>query len=256
MVSIGYDFGDWLLKKRILKYVKFYSPQQAKLEVILDDFMAWHKKSELDQYILDVKGVKARFVGAKDTPLTKSEIAGYLKQFRSRYFQSFNYLSEKMIPLFILLNSDQIERTKVLLGRKLDEKKDRSKILKSELIKQLERKWLENLEEWFGPLSPKQKELIAKSAPSSFIDPLIVWSRHGKRTNNFINIFDEKDSTKRSIALSKFFKDWQEEDFYSSWRDDVSTILVGFFATLNTTQRSFAIKKLDNTLEIIKNLKD
>jgi hypothetical protein len=168
MVSIGYDFGDWLLKKRILKYVKFYSPQQAKLEVILDDFMAWHKKSELDQYILDVKGVKARFVGAKETPLTKSEIAGYLKQFRSRYFQSFNYLSEKMIPLFILLNSDQIERTKVLLGRKLDEKKDRSKILKSELIKQLERKWLENLEEWFGPLSPKQVHLLHSLIHLSF----------------------------------------------------------------------------------------
>ena len=256
MISVGYDFGDWLLKKRILKYIKFYSPQQENLEVILDDFMAWHKANALNIYAQDVLKLKKRVEKIKQKPIEAKEIAEHLNLFRSRYFESFDKLSTMMIPLLSELKSEQVDRTKVLLGRKLDELKERNKILKSELLRQLESKWIENLEDWFGRLNPEQKKLIARESASAFISPLVVWSRQGQRTNNFTNIFDEKDIPKRKLGLKVFFQDWKKDDFYLNWRRDVAGILSTFMKTLTDKQRLHLLKKLDDTESIIKKLID
>ncbi len=256
MISIGYNFGDWLIKKRILKLVKFYSPQQEKLEVILDDFMTWHRANALETYRLDLLKIRTRLEGGKLKPLQAKELTSLIDHFRSRYFESFNRLNTQVLPLLANLTDEQVERSKVLLGRKLDEKKLRSKRSKQELRDELERKWLETLEEWFGSLSKEQVKLITKLAPTTFIDPLIVWSRAGKITNNFINTFDEKDIKERKIALKKFFSDWREDDFYSSWRRDVGAVLAQFLETTDEKQRKHILAKLDEIIGVIKSLQD
>jgi len=256
MVSIGYDFGDWLIKKRVLKYVKFYSPQQKELEAILDDFMLWHKENALAVYGKDVARVSQRFSDGAKKPIGSEEIQNYLNTFRKRYFESFSHLSKKLTPLLAQLNEDQVERSKVLLGRMLDDKKDRSQIKTSELLKELEGKWAENLEEWFGELSVAQKALIKKKSSSTFINPKVVWARQGKRTNDFINSYDSKAQGEREAALSKFFNDWQEEDLYRQWRQDVSDVLAAFLTTIDSTQRKHALKKLNEIASIIKDLQD
>ena len=103
MISIGYDFGDWLIKKRVLQYVKFYSPQQEKLEAILDDFMAWHKANALPRYSADIAKIQARFKSAAKKPLSSEELGAYLSLFRSRYLGSFSYLNKNRTNHYIPL---------------------------------------------------------------------------------------------------------------------------------------------------------
>lgn len=259
LAKLGYSYGDWLIKRKIVEVIKLYSPQQDRLEGILDDFMAWHKKNMLKRYQDEMDRVTSLVsTSFKDPsrPIKPSDIENFLLTTRSLYWDSFNPLVQKVSPILAELGEEQVDRSRTLLNRKLDEKKDLIKLEQSDkaaYIKEMKKTWSDNLEEWFGPLEESQTKVLNNSFPRLMTSPKARFARGVERMKNFMAIFEDnplskegKDSVikNRTVLIRVFFKQWSEDDYYRQWRNNVSRFMAEFFSTLSKKQKSQFLEKL------------
>jgi hypothetical protein len=272
LAELGYKYGDWLIKRKILEVVKFYSPQQERLEAILDDYMMWHKENMLKQYQGELD-LNIEIFKERPHSIKAKDVEGFLLRTRRLYWDSFLPLAYKVVPLLSELGEEQVERTRTLINRKLDEKKDLLKMEKedkSAYSEEIKNTWKDNLEDWFGELSNEQSALLESSMPGLLTSPKLRFARGVERMKTFLAIFEDlplpKNSNKetrqnvvekRSAKLKKFFKSWAEEEFYTKWRKNVSAFMEKFFKSLNNDQKKKFLKKLtswkDTLNELAKN---
>lgn len=273
LAELGYKYGDWLIKRKILEVVKFYSPQQESLELILDEYMLWHKETMLKRYQDELNGdiltIEAVFKD-KTKSIKASDVDGFLVRTRKLYWDSFLPLANKVAPLLSELGEEQVERTRTLINRKLDEKRDLLKMEredKSAYAEEIKNTWKDNLEDWFGELSKEQIGLLEKSLPGLLTSPKLRFARGVERMKRFLATFEEiplpKNSTdakmndlksQRTQKLIAFFKSWSEESFYIQWRKNVSTFMESFFKSLNDEQKKKFLKKLYSWNETLNGL--
>jgi len=254
LASIGYDYADWLIKKRIMEVVKFYSPQQNKLEAHLDKFMAWHRKEMLPVYAADLKDLKSRLLKSEAKPMKAKEVEDKLLLLRSRYYESFLPLSVSIAPLLAELGDEQVTRTQTLLDRKLQDLRDKRKILKKEIIKQSLQTWTDNFEEWLGTLSKEQRMALEAGIGEIYVSPSIRLARYTTRTTQFLAIFENEKALEREKDLKDYFNSWKNEVGYTTWRKKASVLIAKVYSMSDAVQRKTLIRKLDKWIRIIEGL--
>lgn len=254
LAGIGYNFADWLLKKRIMEVIKFYSPQQDKLESHLDNFMAWHRKTMLPIYVADLKDLKERLLKSKAKPLKAKDVEEKLFLLRNRYYESFLPLSVRIAPLLAELGDEQVTRTQTLLDRKLQDLRDKRKITKQEIVKESLQTWSDNFEEWIGALSKEQRLTLEAGISEVYIPPSIRLARYTTRTTRFLAIFENPKGPQREKALIDYFDSWKGEVGYRSWREKASVLIAKVYGMSDSVQRATLIRKLDQWIRIIEGL--
>lgn len=263
-VGIGYKYADWLIKRRIMEVIKFYSPQQERLEKILDDYMAWHKEKMLPLYLKEVRRVASRVEKFKDAKgpeenISAEEVHTFLLNTRKLYLDSFIPLSHRVSPLLSELGEEQLERSRTLINRKMDELKERAELSKEDFREEMKETWEDNLEDWYGELSETQKKLLNENLDSLLSSPKVRFARGGRRTQEFFAVFEdtplskedlkEKDNAtkvyeKRTKALKEFFNHWSEKRPYDKWRKNIASFMAKFLATLSAEQKLFFYNKI------------
>lgn len=279
LVGLGYKYADWLIKRRIMEVVKFYSPQQERLEAELDDYMIWHRKKMLPLYKAEVDRVVARLEtikGPHNNALKSQEVYDFLMRARKLYFDSFIPLAHKVSPLLSELGPEQVDRSRTLINRKMAEVKERAELSKSDYRQQMIKKWHDNLIDWFGELSEQQKAMVeariniktntktGTNSDSLLSSPVARFARAGRRMQEFFSIFEDYplvkvDATpdskefikankavyaKRQQLLKDYFSGWGEENAYQAWRKNVSSFMESFFLSLSAKQLEFLINKV------------
>ncbi len=265
LAELGYRYGDWLLKRKILEVVKFYSPQQDRLEVILDEYMAWHKVTMLGRYQKHLDKTVKRFEEAfkeKGTPaISAQEVHDFLVQTRTLYWDSFLPLANKVAPLLSELGEEQVDRSKTLISRKLEDRKELTELSSKEYQEEMHQTWKENLEDWFGPLSDAQKEQLKNTLPKLLTSPKARFARAVSRMKEFLAIFEDipesqKDyKEKRAQRLMSYFKSWSDERNFKKWRESVSSFMAGFLGSLSSEQQNHLLKKLKKWQKTLSEIK-
>jgi hypothetical protein len=262
-VGIGYKYADWLIKRRIMEVVKFYSPQQERLEKILDDYMVWHQKVMLPKYLAEVsKSVKRIETSIKDSkkPITSQEIHDFILRARQLYLDSFIPLAHRVSPVLSELGEEQVERSRTLINRKMEEVKEKAELSKEDYRKVMYKKWEDNLEDWFGDVSAKQMAMVDKSLDSMITSPKARFARGGRRMQEFFSIYEnhpldlqlkDKDKAKvkeilktRELLLKAFFDNWSKKRPYDEWRKNISSFMESFLKSLNPEQQKYFLDKV------------
>ena len=270
-VGIGYKYADWLIKRRIMEVVKFYSPQQERLEKILDDYMTWHRKVMLPKYLAEMSKSAQRIeTSIKDPkkPITKKEIHDFILTARQLYLDSFIPLAHRVSPVLSELGEEQVERSRTLINRKMEEIKERAELSKEDFRKDMYKKWEDNLEDWFGPVSEKQLAMVDKSLDSMMISPKARFARAGRRMQEFFSIFenhplnlqsDDKAKIKETLIvreklLKTFFENWSSKKPYDEWRENISKFMESFLKSLSPAQEKYFLEKVKGWEKTIKDL--
>lgn len=256
LTRIGYNFADWLIKREILSYVKLYQRQQEKLEAELDEYMAWHEKVMMPKYIQDLQQmeqiISAKNFQASQAPQIVEEAFITVKK---RYIESFIPLAMRITPILSTLNDIQIQRTREILAKKFNEMRaDKTKITLKERHDMVKK----NLEEWIGPLSLEQAAWLDKNVSllHNKNQQKKVITKKGQRRKTFLDIFDIKDTQKRTDVQRDFWKAY-EKDFQSI--DDqrpAIKLTAELVALTSEKQREHLGKKLAYYRKIIKNIID
>lgn len=252
--GIGYRYADWLIKKRILKVIKLYGPEQRKLELILDEYMLWHQKEMLDLYEKELLLIKSDF--NKKDEVSSETIDKHLELMRDLYFKTILPLSDRVSPLLVGLNEDQIERSKTLLNRKVEERKEDLSLDAEELKEKKKKQWLDNLENFLGSVSDEQKELLNQEIKGLIYSPKARYAHSVLRVKTFIDILeDHKEPKVRALKLKEYFQNWKENDPYEKWRDKLVLFLDKLQKTLSKEQRDHLNKKIDYWIGVLRELK-
>jgi hypothetical protein len=253
-MGIGYSYADWLIKKRILSVVKLYKPQQKQLEKQLDDYMAWHKVTMLPEYGKELDRVAKRVEALKKDKkkVSKEEVYRLLLKTRQLYLDSFLPLTTRVVPILSELIEGQVDRSRTLMTRKVDEIKEQTKLTQEQVASELRGTWEDNLDDWFGKLSEEQLKLLDEHIPLLVTSPMIRFARGVKRMQIFLAVFEsnpiEKNLSeykeKRIKGLTDFFKTWSELKPYEPWRQQTALFMSKFLELTTTKQLDEFLKKL------------
>ncbi len=254
LMGIGYSYADWLIKKRILSVVKLYKPQQKHLEKQLDDYMAWHKVTMLPEYGKELDRVAKRVEALKKDKkkVSKEEVYQLLINTRQLYLDSFIPLTTRVIPLLAELIEGQVDRSRTLITRKIDEIKEQTKLTQEQIVSELRGTWEDNLDDWFGKLSAEQLKLLDEHIPLLVTSPMIRFARGVKRMQLFLAVFENnpiKDNLTQNKAnrikgLTDFFNTWSELKPYDPWRQQTALFMSKFLELTTVKQQDEFLKKL------------
>lgn len=285
LVGLGYKYADWLIKRRIMEVVKFYSPQQERLEAELDDYMIWHRQKMLPLYKAEVDRVVARLESIKgphNNALKSQEIYDFLMRARKLYFDSFIPLAHRVSPLLSELGPEQVDRSKTLINRKMAELKERAELSKKDYRQQMLKKWHDNLIDWFGELSEQQKAMVEariitkkdtkvdtksdtkpdKNSDSLLSSPVARFARAGRRMQEFFSIFEDHplvevnatpDSKEFKKANKAVYAKRQQllKDYFSGWGEE--NAYQAWRKNVSSFMESFFLSLSDKQLEFLIN---
>lgn len=241
-MRFSYYFGDWYIKRKILNYVKLYSSQQKTLDIELKNFMIWHQRevlpklsSIMDQLIEDIESTK-------NSKIERIKIEYAFVSFESQYKESFSKIGNILVPILSTLNETQVQRSRELIYRELDELNENGKISEIKLKSELKEAWEKNITQWFGPINEKQMKLLDDSLIQLFIHPRSKYIHLSKRAKDFLMAFDDRKQTTK--LLEEFFKNWIDDNFYLNWKREFVTILTGVINSSSPRQKAHFIKEL------------
>ena len=163
--KMAYNNGPWLIKRKILEVFKLYSPQQDELKISLNRYMLWHRKQMLPRYVNFLGSVddRVRELDLDDKKLTPEEVNDLILEIQKLYYSTSIQLAQMIIPILVEMNEQQVDRTRTLLDRRLNEWRELKSIKKEILMQDLLYSWTGNFEYALGPLNNDQLAVIEKT---------------------------------------------------------------------------------------------
>lgn len=250
LAGLGYRYADWLIKRKIMEVIKLYSPQQDRLEIILDEYMAWHKKEMLPKYREALEFAKNNVAASKEKPVTQQSVVDYMHRIRDLYSLSFIPLSKKVSPVLSELGEEQVERSRYLINKRLDDLKDKATQPKEQRLKELQETWRDNLNEYLGKVTPEQEKLLLLHSPKMLTSGRARFARGVTQMKNFLLVFEDhpiknlkgeeraKTLKQREQRLMDFFNSWGDGSHYNNWRQETSLFISKLAGTLDDEQRA------------------
>jgi len=158
-----YNRLDWLSHYYVSSQVELDDAQSRALQSNLDDFFAWHRRSELPRYarFLDRMATDAAApVSLAQFEAGQREVEGFMNASMSRVAPAAARWLDGLRPA-------QVDELFTSLAEK--ERKERAELCDStpdERLAKRTRKFIDNVEQWTGRLDRAQRELITTRYPA------------------------------------------------------------------------------------------
>jgi len=157
-IKLIYNNLDWVLASMIEDYVTLSSEQETDVDLHVEEFLKWHKETQLQAYANDLRTMKSLM-----TSTTMND--GYAEQMFTMFIGHWQTLKENVAPrmadLFLALKEDQITDLLVILeaeNKEIDEEfKDTTR---EERLEKGGDNMVDNFEEWFGTLTQEQETML------------------------------------------------------------------------------------------------
>ncbi len=242
-----YGYLDWILPWYLDDYVTLTDQQEKLFDRATFKFLGWHRSVELPRYADFFNSLK----DAQVEPMSRQQVLLFFDELTEMWLA---LLSESMPDLILLaqdLSDNQVKQISTALQsdhRNLEEKYgDRDD---QEQRRYYREKMVENLEDWIGSISDKQKYLTNKWSLSR-INTTQEWLAYRNSwREKFIGLLNERKNPAFSVKMQQFLL--QPQQFYTeSYRHAVQKNSHGFAqliadisSTFTPEQRAYFQKEL------------
>jgi hypothetical protein len=156
-MRIGYNNADSLIVFSLDDYLDLSSEQSDLARERAGALMNWHRSTQLRDYAQVIDAARARIEG----PVTASEVLTFNEALNNRLAAVGDQAAPDLAQLALTLSQAQLDR----LTRKLtsDTSKARRELVKfagKETIDDRVKRYAERVEDWFGSVSPAQREVL------------------------------------------------------------------------------------------------
>lgn len=255
--KIFYNHADLLVINWFESYLELSEKQRSELNIKIENFFAWHRKSELPKIVLFLEALKVRYENGID----KQDISWVRSELKILWKRILSYAEDDIVSLLLTIDGIQILQAKEKLAKKEDDWLVKQSIMSSEELHThiLDRSY-EFLDDWLGGLESSQKKQLA-----IWVQPDLSWvvirlRNREKFQNDLIDLLKSKELLKENIHswLSYPESHWTEEykDVIENKRQEWETITLMIDANTLPGQRKHAIDKLDQYIEDFKDLSD
>ncbi len=260
MLRISYSNIDSFAIWTANDYFDFNNEQREQFNKRFTKIHQWHRQEQLPEYLLVFEDIHKRVQNG----IRGNDIIWLVDTLKIRYSRIAQYSANDLADILATLSPSQIDTLKKKLrkeNRKFikDHRSDEGEV---ERRKEFERRTFKQINEWLGPLSEKQEQMVSNALKTV---PLIDQLRHQenlRRQREFLEILELRNQD-RSIyteQLRQFFIHWDsgrteavKKQFDLSWAKRAE-IYEGLDKTLSTEQRDYLRKKILGYMEDIRSL--
>jgi hypothetical protein len=202
MLRLGYANGENLLYWRLSEYIDFNDKQISRVRADLENFFAWHRKTQLQKYAHSLTQVRQQL--QRET--TASHVLVELAALKKHLFSMIDYVLPRMADMALSLESFQID----YLEQKFTDANE--KYRKENLSGTIEdrqrsryRKVLKQAEYWFGDFSAEQRAHIRAASDARPLDNALLLEERTRRQREFIallrTIRNERPSREEAMSM-------------------------------------------------------
>ena len=261
--KLAYNNLDWWVYWYMDDYIELKDEQEEKFDDYLQNWLRWHKTSELERYKAHLGEIKSQI---KSGRLDSGAVQGHLVLAREHWERVRDEISPELVSIAKTLHDEQVVSLFAALEKdNKEEEEERLETLAKSEEKRLEER-IERIEETIseriGKLSDEQKQIVATYA-SQFIPTGEEWLNYRRDIQNaarklFVTRKFNKDFETELIALMQN-PDTFKSDIYKQSSEHnqavTATLISEIFSTLSDKQRDTLLKNIDELIETVENFK-
>ena len=192
-LRLGYNQGTSLAFRWLDGYAEFDDAQSLRVRGALDDWFAWHRRTQLPDYVELMARARAELPG----PATAERMCAWSNDLRARFDAAIERAVPAMAEVLPTLSTQQIASIEKRNATKNDEyrddflHRDPQKRRKAAIKREIER-----AEDFYGRLDDAQRAFVAKAMAESPWDGDLAYAERLRRQADLI-------STARRLAAKR-----------------------------------------------------
>lgn len=260
IVSVGYNYAGAYLRYSINSYAAFNTVQKERITKEVDDFMLWHRKLILPQYVGFLQELQGIVLAGH--ALNKEDVTRLRVEVRKLYVKTLQPTVKPAASLLSGIEAVQIEELVTSFARENDKQKDKelSGSLDEQLRKRAERT-IDFVENLAGGLTDAQQEKIRELSHNlPFATELYIRLREENQAGLIALL--KNNRSERDIAA--FLSVWlispeanrspEEQKILMSFESAAEEMTVSIFAMLTERQRKTLLKNITKYIDTFQQL--
>ncbi|MGD8785602.1 MAG: DUF6279 family lipoprotein [Thioalkalispiraceae bacterium] len=248
-VKTVYNNLDWVLEGMVEDYVNLTDQQELDVEQRVAMFMKWHRKTQLQEYVNDLKKIKVYSKQGFDDESTEIIFENFMKRWGSLKHR----IAPDMVDILLSLNDEQVKELFVSLEEENQEiLAEINDTTAEEKLEKSKEKLISNFSDWLGPLTEEQKQLL-RSWPPRF-KPLdqdrMVFRKNWQNAlmRVLLGEFPSYEKREKLMQLVTTPDEYQTAEHkaklvYNS--KQVKELMLTFDQTVTNTQKQYLAERLD-----------
>ena len=257
--KFAYDNLDWWVYWYLDDYIELNNKQEDQFDAYLDNWLSWHKRSELTRYKAHLLEVKSQVINDE---MDYKTISGHVDAVRAHWERVRDEISPQLAVLAKELSDDQVVQLFAALEKdNKEEEEERAETLEKSQQERLDDR-LERLEksvsERIGDLSKAQKEIL-KTYVEQYISTSDEWLAYRKNIQNAARRLFVTRSTNTNFAndLTELMQnpDQYRSDAYLQASAHNTKVMATMFAEVMTTlsdkQKARLVDEIDEVINTV-----
>jgi hypothetical protein len=185
LVKLGYGQASPLVFRWLDGYVDFDDAQSLKVRGALDDVLAWHRRTQLPDYVQLLARAEAEVAG----DATPERMCAWAGEIRSRVEPVLQYLAPTIADVAVTLSPAQLAHIEKRFTETNEEfrddhlQKNPQRRHKAEVKREVER-----AEMFYGRLDPAQRDLVAQSVNTSPYNAEVAFAERKERQQDVLSL--------------------------------------------------------------------
>ncbi|MGX9463260.1 DUF6279 family lipoprotein [Shewanella sp. A14] len=170
--KVSYFFLDWAIEWEVEEYVDLNREQQDKFDLVVEDFLVWHRQEELPRYRDQLQLLS---IQANQHTLTPALWQQQVKMAKAHWYRIFNVVMPELLQIIASFDDTQVQQVLTQL------KKEQKDLIEeyagkdqTELVQDSDKRIEKSVKEWTGNVTDTQKKIIHQ-ANSERLTTLDMW---------------------------------------------------------------------------------
>lgn len=248
---LAYESGDAWALVMTDRYLDLEGEQWQLAQGAISRFHAWHRQTELPRYATLLQGAAQRVARG----LARDDVEWGIQSVRARYAVLVDAAVRESTPVLDSLDAENV----AALERRFaaDDRKRIRETLSGDPSKHERTRVaaiVKRFEEWTGPLSGAQEDVVRRFVRATADHPRQVHEQRQRKQRELVALLDGDDgSSKRPspARLRSFFVDWEAERSTArrEYQARFVQLVLELDRTLTPSQREQAIERLGRYAE-------
>ncbi|WP_394220309.1 DUF6279 family lipoprotein [Alteromonas gracilis] len=261
--KLAYNNIDWWVYWYIDDYIELNNDQEEEFDSYLQNWLRWHKKSELSRYKDQLVKIKSQ---VENGSLNFNAVYNHLELGRAHWERVRDEISPELASIAKTLDDEQVVTLFAALEKdNKEEEEEREEALeKSETERLNDRKErIENaISERIGKLSDEQKQIVSTYA-EQFIPTGEEWLKYRRDIQNaarklFVTRELNSNFEEDLITLMQNPDNYRSEVYKQSSAHNMTvsaTLVAEIYSTLSTKQKETLIENINEFIETVESFK-
>jgi Family of unknown function (DUF6279) len=259
-LTIGYNYADWLLRFWINGFTSFNAEQKEQIHLEVDNYMHWHRKNALPEYITYLQQVNAAI--NRKGGLQVDDVMHVLAENNRLYQLTLEPMIRPAAHILSTLDSQQITELADTFAERNG--KQRKKMLQGsehEMLVARAERHVELVKNLVGNLSAEQEEKITQmSLHIPFASRAFIEQREAKQARLIALLRDKAGEDQIAAYLQQWLtapeatRTPQQQQAIAAYENDMNEMTVGIAKLLTERQKHYLTEEINSYIDDFKKI--